>query len=917
MLGIFKRLGVALATAALLFLALRPDQAQAAVPAFPGAEGGGAISSGGRGVGGVVIPVTNLFDSGVGSLRACVEKSGPRTCVFRVGGTIQLQSTLRINNPFLTIAGQTAPGGGITLSGKLLDRSYVMITNASNMVIRYIRLRHGFTTNGDNLGGNLLVAAGSNNSIVDHVSSSWNMDEGIGTNSNASGLRNVTFSYDLQAEPLAAHPTQLFSANTGVFDIDFHHNLVMNGNHRVPLVRDITGRFASNLLYNHSYFWTQISGSSAKIDVIGNKYVAGPRYGQVRPGIHEINSCCGTPSIFLSGNIGWNQANPAADQYLMARQNNAEGGAETGPIPAAQRRASALAALTYPITSEAIATMEANVLATVGASRHLGCDGKWVPYRDDVDVRQVTQYQNNTGNTFLVTQESQVGGFPSLPGGTACTDSDNDGMPNAYEVIKGYNQSVPDQNTVLGTGFSRLETFLAGETGVTPPPVGQKFNTSDRIYVNASSITVRDAAGGTTIGTQVQNAQGSVTAGPTVITNGTTWYNINFDTGTDGWVNQDNIELVVDADFPPVVAITAPAGGATVSGSSVSVAATASDNVGVSGVQFKLDGANLGAEDTTSTYGVTWDTTTAVNGLHTLTAVARDAAGNTTTSATVTVTVNNASAATFNLGDTTILGTNDTPTQAIQHYTQFNLAQAGTINSFTVYGVSGAGSIRMGIYDDTGTGGKPGNLKAETAGFAPGTGWQTQAVGTPVVLQPGNYWISYIINGTLQLKGSSTGGTGWQKAQAYGAMPNPAPSVTNAETWHWSIYGTLTPDVDTTAPTTAVTAPSPGNVSGASVSVTASASDAVGVAGVSFYAVPAAGGAPDATNIIGVEDTTSTYGVTWDTTPYHNGNFNLYSVARDAAGNKTTSAAVAVTVNNSLATPSSLATIRDAPAGSL
>src|SRR6202035_2211453 len=91
----------------------------------------------------------------------------------------------------------------------------------------------------------------------------------------------------------------------------------------------------------------------------------------------------------------------------------------------------------------------------------------------------------------------------------------------------------------------------------------------------------------------------------------------------------------------PTVSITAPAIGATVSGNATTVSATAADNVGVVGVQFKLDGVNLGAEDTTTAYTQTWNTTTAVNGTHTLTAVARDAAGNITTSTAVTVTVNN------------------------------------------------------------------------------------------------------------------------------------------------------------------------------------------------------------------------------------------------------------------------------------
>ena len=97
--------------------AFAPTFASAAVPAFPGAQGGGAVSVGGRS--GAVIEVTNLNDSGAGSLRACVLASGPRTCVFRVGGTIQLLSSIMVNNPFLTVAGHTAPGGGIQLSGRI------------------------------------------------------------------------------------------------------------------------------------------------------------------------------------------------------------------------------------------------------------------------------------------------------------------------------------------------------------------------------------------------------------------------------------------------------------------------------------------------------------------------------------------------------------------------------------------------------------------------------------------------------------------------------------------------------------------------------------------------------------------------------------------------------------------------------
>jgi pectate lyase len=172
-----------------------PTFASAAVPAFPGAQGGGAASVGGRG--GAVIEVTNLNDSGAGSLRACMLATGPRTCVFRVGGTINLLSSLRITKPYLSLAGQTAPGGGILLSGK--DSSENMVVIATNDVIfRYIRVRKGY--NGgcdDECGANIIMGVESYNIIVDHTSSTWNQDEGIG---NSASVRAVTISWNLVGE---------------------------------------------------------------------------------------------------------------------------------------------------------------------------------------------------------------------------------------------------------------------------------------------------------------------------------------------------------------------------------------------------------------------------------------------------------------------------------------------------------------------------------------------------------------------------------------------------------------------------------------------------------------------------------------------------------------------------------------------
>src|SRR5213079_3077112 len=299
----------------------------------------------------------------------------------------------------------------------------------------------------------------------------------------------------------------------------------------------------------------------------------------------------------------------------------------------------------------------------------------------------------------------------------------------------------------------------------------------------------------------------------------------------------------------PTVSVTAPANGATVSGAAVTVSATAADNVGVAGVQFKLDGTtNLGAEDTTFPYSVAWNSTTATNGLHTLTAVARDAAGNTTISAGVSVTVNNTGPALPDVIVTSLSYASGVFTSTVKN--QGTAATPAGIAIGVAYSVDG-------VYRTWG--GVSGPLAAG-ASVTIGTN------GGPYIIPNGTHTITAFADDVNRFAESDETNNKLSQPITVGAP-------------------------DTQAPTVSVTAPANGTtVSGSSVTVSANASDNVGVSGVQFKL--------DGTTNLGAEDTASPYSVAWNSMTATNGPHTLTAVARDAAGNTTTSAGVSVTVNN-------------------
>ncbi len=407
-----------------------------------------------------------------------------------------------------------------------------------------------------------------------------------------------------------------------------------------------------------------------------------------------------------------------------------------------------------------------------------------------------------------------------------------------------------DQLGVLWTSNPVTVTVFndttAPSVSITSPASGASVSGTISVTASASDnvgvVGVQFLLDGANAGAEVTAAPYSVSWNTTTASNAShTITAVARDAAGNRTTSAPVTVTVFNDTTPPTVSITSPVSGASVSGT-ISVTASASDNVGVAGVQFKLDGANAGAEVTAAPYSVSWNTTTASNASHTLTAVARDAAGNRTTSAPVTVTVDNvAPTVTINQAATQADPTNSSPIN-------FTVVFSKPVSGFTGTGVTLSG----------------------TAGGA-----KTVAVSGG----PSTY--------TAAVSGMTTAGTviaTIAAGVARDAAGNPNTASTSTDN---------SVSFDATAPTVSITSPASGASVSGTITVSANASDNVGVAGVQFLL--------DGVN--GVEVTAAPYSISWNTTTASNASHTITAVARDAAGNRTTSAPVTVTVFNDTTPP--------------
>ncbi|HJX71006.1 MAG TPA: T9SS type A sorting domain-containing protein [Bacteroidales bacterium] len=442
-------------TTMIIFLAGFKTNAQQ--PAFPGAEGFGRFTTGGRG--GIVYEVTNLTDAGAGSLRYGIELSGARTIVFRVSGTIELTKNLNIKNGNLTIAGQTAPGDGICL------RDYSLYVDADNVIIRYLRFRMGDTTQNE---GDAAWGRRRNNIILDHCSMSWSTDECASFYDN----QDFTLQWCILSESLrvSIHEkgTHGYGGIWGGKKASFHHNLLAHHDSRNP--RFCGSRysnradlelvdFRNNVVYN----WggnSGYAGEGGSYNMVNNYYKPGPATKlSVQTRIFSPNADDGSNAqtagvwgiFYVTGNYMNNSPVVTSDNWMGIFPN-----------PSTKSKSELKSDTEFDkgqiITSSASSAFE-NVMAHAGASIK----------RDTVDLRIISEtingtftYTGSNGSTNgLIDTQSDVGGWPFLSSVAPPADSDHDGMPDDWENANGLNPGLDsDRNLVGEDGYTMLEKYL-------------------------------------------------------------------------------------------------------------------------------------------------------------------------------------------------------------------------------------------------------------------------------------------------------------------------------------------------------------------------------------------------------------------------------------------------------------------------
>lgn len=401
------------------------------LPAFPGAEGFGYATGGGRG--GEVYHVTSYELTGPGTFHDALITAGdaPRTIVFDISGEITIPQIVVRNKSHITIAGQTAPGDGVTIRG-----NNIRFIDSHDIVIRYLRFRMGDLSFNDDT----MYFEDCQNVIIDHSTFSWGTDEVLSIKSKNyedPKSKNITVQWSVISEGLLTHSMGgLIEMNT----ITMHHNLYAHNNDRNPKTKGQID-FVNNIVYNWGgfpYVAGGESGTKGYGNVVGNYFIAGrnsadPEYAVVRGNENY--------QVYLE------------DNRIDSNKNGKLDGTDAGTGLIETERPSVVMPerFEYPLVhTETPEKAYEHILDHAGSSL----------VRDAVDTRVINSVRNQTG--VIIGDEDDVGGFPPLKRDTARADGDRDGMPDEWELANGLNPADPEDRNgdTNGNGYTNLEEYL-------------------------------------------------------------------------------------------------------------------------------------------------------------------------------------------------------------------------------------------------------------------------------------------------------------------------------------------------------------------------------------------------------------------------------------------------------------------------
>jgi hypothetical protein len=442
----------------------KPTQVQEDAFAFPGAEGFGRNATGGRG--GKVIFVTNLNDSGEGSFRAAVATTGPRYILFKISGTIALNSAINIKNGDLTIAGQTAPGDGITI------KNYPVSIDADNVIVRFLRFRMGDAAQqeADAFGGRF-----HKNIIIDHCSMSWSTDECVSFYAN----ENFTLQWCIISESLrnsvhdkGAHG---YGGIWGGKNASFHHNLLAHHDSRNPRLGEEAGKaFAltdlvdlrNNVIYN----WGNNSaygGEAMNVNMVNCYYKPGPATLKTERILSiDKNKVAGTEiynvwgKFYIDGNYVEGSSRATADNWTYGVYNQFH--SSYGVVSDADKMAMKINSphpVNNNVTTHSAQDAYERVLKYSGAS--LKQDAVDIRIIDNVRKKTFTAQGSKGSTNGIIDSQTDVGGWPQLNSSAYPSDVSNDGIPDEWQKSKKLDPDKMQANgRDLSSAYDNIELYI-------------------------------------------------------------------------------------------------------------------------------------------------------------------------------------------------------------------------------------------------------------------------------------------------------------------------------------------------------------------------------------------------------------------------------------------------------------------------